>query len=185
MNELEGNGSDKLLVARERVVESMAKNMHLYGVTSSIARLYGLMFFEDHPMTLDEMKEQLGMSKTSMSTSVRTLMDLKMIDKKWMKGTRKDHYAVQEDWYQSFIDFFSIKWKSAVTMNIQSIKKSLHDLEVLITQPDIDEEVKHTAENDISKLHEALKYYDWLLQVIQQFESHHIFDLVPRPDEKL
>ena len=78
-NKLEGK--DQLDRARERVIEAIAQNMNLYGVTPSIGRLYGMMFFHNEPLTLDEMKEELGMSKTSMSTSVRTLLDLKMVDK--------------------------------------------------------------------------------------------------------
>ena len=102
-------GIDKLEKARERVIDAIAQNMNLYGVTPSVGRLWGLMYFQDEPMTLDDMKQELGMSKTSMSTSVRNLVDLKMVDKVWKKGTRKDLYEVEEDWYQTFIDFFTIK----------------------------------------------------------------------------
>lgn len=56
----------------------------------------------------------MGMSKTSMSTGVRTLLDLKMIDKVWGKGTRKDLFEVVPDWHQNFSDYFSIKWRKAV-----------------------------------------------------------------------
>ena len=103
------DGKEQLERVRERVIETIAKNMNLYGITDSIGRLYGMLYFHNQPMTLDEMKEELGMSKTSMSTSVRTLMDLKMVEKVWKKGTRKDLYLAEEDWHQTFIDFFSIE----------------------------------------------------------------------------
>ncbi|EOR27014.1 transcriptional regulator [Niallia nealsonii AAU1] len=99
---------EQLNIARERVIDSVAQNMDLYGVTESIGRLYGMLLFQQNPMTLDEMKEELGMSKTSMSTSVRTLLELKMVDKVWRKGVRKDLYSAEEDWYQTFIDFLRL-----------------------------------------------------------------------------
>lgn len=71
--------------AQERVIETLARNMDLYGITMSTGLLYGTLLFQDKSMTLDEMGEALGMSKTSMSTGVRTLMDLNMVEKIWKK----------------------------------------------------------------------------------------------------
>lgn len=90
---------------RKRVIEAIGKNMDLYGVTLSTGHLYGLLFFADHPMTLDDMGREMEMSKTSMSTSMRTLLDLKMVNKVWNKGSRKDLYEVEMDWHQTFADF--------------------------------------------------------------------------------
>jgi DNA-binding transcriptional regulator GbsR (MarR family) len=173
-------GIDKLEKARERVIDAIAQNMNLYGVTPSVGRLWGLMYFQDEPMTLDDMKQELGMSKTSMSTSVRNLVDLKMVDKVWKKGTRKDLYEVEEDWYQTFIDFFTIKWRSGISMNVSAIQKSLADLKELLEDEQISEEVKVEAENDIAKLNNALEYYFWLNRLVDSFESHEIFKYVPK-----
>ncbi|WP_099364519.1 choline uptake/conversion transcriptional regulator CudC [Fredinandcohnia onubensis] len=173
-------GIDKLEKARERVIDAIAQNMNLYGVTPSVGRLWGLMYFHDEPMTLDDMKQELGMSKTSMSTSVRNLVDLKMVDKIWKKGIRKDLYEVEEDWYQTFIDFFTIKWRSGISMNVSAIQKSLADLKELLEDEQISEEVKGEAENDIAKLNNAIEYYFWLNRLVDSFESHEIFKYVPK-----
>ncbi|WP_099354130.1 choline uptake/conversion transcriptional regulator CudC [Fredinandcohnia onubensis] len=173
-------GIDKLEKARERVIDAIAQNMNLYGVTPSVGRLWGLMYFHDEPMTLDDMKQELGMSKTSMSTSVRNLVDLKMVDKVWKKGIRKDLYEVEEDWYQTFIDFFTIKWRSGISMNVSAIQKSLADLKELLEDEQISEEVKVEAGNDIAKLNNALEYYFWLNRLVDSFETHEIFKYVPK-----
>ncbi|WP_214483666.1 GbsR/MarR family transcriptional regulator [Bacillus sp. SM2101] len=173
---------ERLIKARERVIDSIAKNMSLYGVTPSIGRLYGLLFFQNEPMTLDEMKEALGMSKTSMSTSVRTLMDLKMVDKVWKKGSRKDQYVVEDDWYQTFIDYFSIQWRHATMINIQAIEKSKNEIEDILLSNDIDEQIKVVIEQDLNKLNKALQYYEWLNHLIDNLESHNIFEWIPKPD---
>ncbi|MFS0824087.1 choline uptake/conversion transcriptional regulator CudC [Bacillus sp. 1P02SD] len=173
-------GEDKLEKARERVIDAIAQNMNLYGVTPSVGRLWGLMYFQDEPMTLDDMKQELGMSKTSMSTSVRNLMELKMVDKVWKKGIRKDLYEVEEDWYQTFIDFFTIKWRSGISMNVSAIQKSLSDLKELIKDEQVSNEIKAEAESDIVKLNKALEYYFWLDRLVDSFETHEIFTFVPK-----
>ncbi|MCC3355692.1 choline uptake/conversion transcriptional regulator CudC [Bacillus sp. REN16] len=171
---------DKLEKARERVIDAIAQNMNLYGVTPSVGRLWGLMYFHDEPMTLDDMKQELGMSKTSMSTSVRNLVELKMVDKVWKKGTRKDLYEVEEDWYQTFIDFFTIKWRNGISMNVSAIQKSLSELKELIENEQTTDDIKTEAKSDIVKLNSALEYYFWLDRLVDSFESHEIFTFIPK-----
>ncbi|KAB7669369.1 GbsR/MarR family transcriptional regulator [Bacillus sp. B1-b2] len=171
---------DQLDIARERVIDAVAQNIELYGVSDSIGRLYGMLLFQENPMTLDEMKEELGMSKTSMSTSVRTLLELKMVDKVWKKGVRKDLYRAEEDWYQTFIDFFTIKWRSAISENVTAMEKSMNELKMLIDNEDTTEEVKIMAKADQERLASAIEYYDWLDRFVDSLESHEIFNLVPK-----
>ncbi|WP_445488642.1 GbsR/MarR family transcriptional regulator [Niallia sp. 03133] len=177
-------GKEQLDHARERVIDAIAQNINLYGVTDSIGRLYGMLLFQENPMTLDEMKEELGMSKTSMSTSVRTLLDLKMVDKVWKKGVRKDLYKAEDDWYQSFIDFFTIKWRAGVSMNVYAMEKSLSELEKLIQQENVEEEIKLSAKKDIEKIHHALDYYNWLNRFVDSLDSHKIFNFIPKTKDK-
>ncbi|WNS74198.1 GbsR/MarR family transcriptional regulator [Bacillus sp. DTU_2020_1000418_1_SI_GHA_SEK_038] len=178
------NGKEQLEHARERVIETIAMNMNLYGVTDSVGRLYGMLYFHDQPLTLDEMKEELGMSKTSMSTSVRTLLELKMVEKIWKKGIRKDLYQAEEDWYQTFIDFFSIKWRAGISMNVSAMKKSLKELETLVNSEATDEEIRRAASIDIEKMKDALRYYEWLNRLVDSFDSGKIFDFIPKDEEK-
>jgi DNA-binding transcriptional regulator GbsR (MarR family) len=176
-------GKDELEKARERVIDSISQNMNLYGVTPSIGRLWGLLYFQNQPMTLDEMKNELGMSKTSMSTSVRHLMDLNMVDKVWKKGNRKDLYIAEEDWYQTFIDFFSIKWRNSVADNMNAIEKSLSELNRLCESSGHSEEMVSEINSDIEKLHQALDYYEWLNRLIDSLESHEVFKYIPKKDQ--
>jgi len=174
------DGKQQLETARARVIDAISNNMDLYGITESAGRLYGLMYFQDEPMTLDDMKEELGMSKTSMSTSVRSLLELKMVEKVWKKGVRKDLYEFEEDWHQTFIDFFTIKWRSGVSVNMTAIERSLTEMQQLLTHDDISENIKEQATIDIVKLQKALDYYQWLNRLIDAFDSHEIFQYVPK-----
>lgn len=172
-------GKERLEKSRERVIETIAQNFHLYGLTPSAGRQFGTMYFHDEPMTLDDMTEELGMSKTSMSTSIRALSNVKLVERAWKRGVRKDLYQVTDDWYQSFVDLFSIKWKMAVSLHTIAVRRSLAELEELVSEPDISEEVRIEAEADIEKLRYLRDYYDWLDRLVDAFEDHEIFNLVP------
>lgn len=179
-----GRQPEEILEAcRTRVIEAVAQNMDLYGVTPSIGRLYGTMYFNEHLMTLDEMQEELGMSKTSMSTGIRTLLELKMVNKVWRKGIRKDLYEVESDWYQTFIDFFCLKWRKGIEINMQAIKKSVGELQALAKSSDIDAELQLKIASDLQKLHHALNYYNWLNRLVDSFETEEIFNFLPKTEE--
>lgn len=170
--------------SRQRVMDSIGNNMDLYGVTMSIGQLYGNMYFHNGPVTLDEMVEEMGMSKTSMSTGMRALVDLKMINKVWGKGSRKDLYEAEVDWHQNFVDYFSIKWRKSMEMNLNSLIKSLAEVRKL-RENHIDNEmlVAH-VDMDIQKMTHAIHYYKWLDRFIHALESGQIFDWIPKEEEE-
>lgn len=173
----------KLHNARKRVIDSIGKNMDLYGVTLSIGHLYGHMYFNQQPVTLDEMSETMGMSKTSMSTGMRTLHDLKMISKVWSKGSRKDLYMVESDFHQNFADYFSIKWRKAVEQNMGAMKRAAKDIEELKQQYPDDAEFLTILEHDQQKISEALSYYRWLERLIDSLESGEIYNYIPKEED--
>jgi len=183
MISIDGIASDQLEAiqkARKRVIEAIGKNMDLYGVTMSVGHLYGLLFFADKAMTLDEMGKEMEMSKTSMSNGIRTLLDLKMVHKVWAKGARKDLYEAETDWYQTFTDYFAIKWRVAVESNVLALRRSAGELERLREQAGDNPALLSVIESDLAKIRFALEYYDWLDRLIDALESGEIYKLVPK-----
>lgn len=183
MEQLHNISSEQELIiqkARKRVIESIGKNMDLYGITPSIGHLYGMLFFQNRPMTLDAMGEAMEMSKTSMSTGVRTLVEMKMVNKVWEKGSRKDLYEVEMDWFQTFGDYFSLKWRKALEINLSSLRKSKVELNQLAQQYPDDAALQAILQTDLQKIDEAIRYYSWLDRLIDSFESGEIYNLVPK-----
>jgi HTH-type transcriptional regulator, glycine betaine synthesis regulator len=186
MNELQGLSEEQIRTiekSRQRVIESVGKNMDLYGVTLSIGHLYGHMYFYNNPVTLDEMSQILGMSKTSMSTGMRTLMDLKMVHKVWEKGARKDLYVVEPDWHQNFVDYFSVKWRKSLEMNLSALQKSLGEMKRLVQNDPDDEAFQAILQADMQKIEHAISYYRWLERLIDSFESGEIYNFIPKEQE--
>lgn len=174
--------TEQLDTIRKKVIQSIAQNIDLYGITPSIGRLYGTMYFHNDPMTLDEMRDALGMSKTSMSTGVRSLLDIKMVHKTWEKGVRKDLYKVEEDWYKTFSELFSTKWGKATETNVRVIKKAKKDLAELADET-TDAEIIELIQQDLVKLKHALNYYKWLGELIDSLETGKIFEFIPKPSD--
>lgn len=174
----ENSDKEKLDKARERMITEIAGNIHLYDLTNSVGRLYGNIFFAEKPMTLDEMSESLGMSKTSMSTGVRALSEANMVEKTWRKGVRKDLYQTDPDWYKSFSTVFIKRWSEATEMNHKAICETKSVLQELLHSED--PVIQQSASIDMEKVLAAEDYYAWLQEVIALFETGKIFEMVPK-----
>ncbi|MFD1360973.1 GbsR/MarR family transcriptional regulator [Lentibacillus salinarum] len=173
------NEMEKYEETLEKFIQVIAKNMNLYGITSSIGRLYGVLYFSDEPMTLDDMRDALEMSKTSMSTGVRTLSDMKMVEPTFKRGIRKDLYQSEEDWYKSFTSLFANRWRHHTETNIEEADEAIAELRKIAKETS-DQTLVDKIERDIDRLQYAKDYYKWLMQFIQVVESGKIFDYIPK-----
>lgn len=178
-NSNEQNDYKELKIARDRFISEVAKNIHLYDISHSVGRLYGTVFFSEDAMTLDDMSESLGMSKTSMSTGIRLLVEANMAERVWEKGIRKDLYKTEEDWYKSFSNVFIDRWRNATEHNMVAIQETKEMLKTL-SEKTASEKIKTLIDSDLNKLIQAEAYYMWLDDVISLFETGEIFDIVPK-----
>lgn len=179
--------NDELKRVRDQIIDHNSDHQTLFSMPHTVRRLMSVMYYFEKPMTLDDMTELLGMSKASMSIAVRELDEMGLVKKVWKKGERKDIYQVEEDNYDSFIKFFCYHWRKSVFPQTTALKKFIDELNEIKEKGDLDEESKELIEKDLNKLHSGLEYLDWLNRLIQSFESHEIFDFIPKVgvDEKI
>ncbi|GEN54967.1 choline uptake/conversion transcriptional regulator CudC [Halobacillus faecis] len=182
-NHHEENSRQTIEHAKGLVIDSIAETMDLYGVTRSAGTLYGTMYFEDD-MTLDEMREKLGMSKPSMSTGVKKLQNYNIVKQTFRKGTRRQTFVAEKDFFNFFSNFFTKKWLREVKTNLDAIKLAQKELNGLIEDPEADEVVKQEAEQVYQQLEASKPYYHWLQKLVDSIESGEIFDFLPVDQEK-
>ncbi len=164
---------------KDEFVQSIAKNMSLYGITPSVGRVYGSLYFAEEPMTLDDLREAVGMSKTSMSTGVRSLADMQMVQPVFRRGVRKDLYSTEPDWHKSFMTLFTQKWKKATETNVEEAEDTIEKLQQLLSNT-TNHDLRTEIQQAVFKIEAAEEYYDWLLRFVDVMESGEIYNLVPK-----
>lgn len=167
----EDQALEKVDEVRSLVVNSIAQTMDHYGVSATTALLYGLMYFHDDPITLDEMCDKMGMSKGSMSTGVRKLLENRMVHRIFRPGERKDLYRAEEDFYKNFINFFCRKWQDEITINMKAIEEASEAYDTLLQEYDLPLSVRRRIELDRRKIEESKDYYWFLERLIERCES--------------
>ncbi|WP_240503527.1 GbsR/MarR family transcriptional regulator [Natranaerobius trueperi] len=178
MSEINESQKEELEQIRSELSVAMAKTMDLYGVPPSIGRLYGILYFNEEPLTLDELRDYMGMSKTSMSTGVRRLEKNKMVKKVWKKGVRKHLYEGETDFFNNFVNFFVPMWRREYEVNMDVIKDAEPKLRELAKSED--QEVSYKAQKDLEKIEHSKKYYSWLEKIADSVESGEIYDFIPK-----
>ncbi|WP_430789724.1 choline uptake/conversion transcriptional regulator CudC [Virgibacillus flavescens] len=181
-NDNNEKAKEKIDQAESMMVNTISETMDLYGVTPSVGRLYATMYFKHQPLTLDEMKEALGMSKPSMSTSVRKLQEINIVQKVWQKGSRKDTFMAEKNFFNYFSQFYGMKWEREVSMFMVSIKKAKEQLNEVIENSETDETLLERARLDYQQLDDAMIYYKWLDKLTKLTKSGEIFDYIPLED---
>lgn len=161
---------------RLKMIDAIAQTMDLYGANYSFGQLYGIMFFEDKPMTLEEMKTHMNMSKSNMSYAVRSLTESKMLTKLKEKEDRKDLYVAETDFFQAFQNFFAIKLQREIDVMQGAIHSVTPELSELILAVDTTDEERRLGLKDLHKLQHADGYYNWLQQFVDDLKDGVYFE---------
>ncbi len=164
----------------DKFIENIADNMRMYGISTTVGRVLGIIYINRNPMTLDELSEATGMSKTRMSQVVREMVDHNIAEKVFEKGVRKDIYNVEQDYYQTFISLFTSGWQRVIKRNRLVGKKLSAELANLLENETINEETEAKINDLLNETKEWLNYYDWLNRLVEFFDSGEVFNYVPK-----
>ncbi|SDI56192.1 GbsR/MarR family transcriptional regulator [Natribacillus halophilus] len=167
--------------AENQISDRIADNMETFGVSSTVGRVLGIIYMNRSPMTLDELAESTGMSKTRMSQVMRQMMALNIAEKEFVKGSRKEHYTVESNYIQTFISLFTTNWKEVVSRNI-TLERRLRD-HITKLEQNLEDDPSPEIQEKISRLKQELDdwaaYYDWINRLVAFFESGEILKAVP------
>ncbi|MEC8919065.1 MAG: transcriptional regulator [Pseudomonadota bacterium] len=173
--------TQRLEEARDVMISALAQSMVAYGVTPSVGRIYAVLYFSASPLTLDDIKGEVAMSKASVSTGVRELIDTGMVVKVWKKGDRKDHYIAEKDFFKNFLSFMV----KMLRLERDIIHKAVEQTEPVmreITDHGADSEARELAAKDQALVSSSKSYLSWIMQLANAMESGKIFEHFPRPE---
>jgi len=156
---------------RANVIDAIAETMDLYGINYTFGQLYGVMFFENRPLTLEDMQQHMKMSKSNMSYGVRSLLNTKMITKLDEKQDRKELYQAETDFFKTFQAFFAHRLQREIDIMGQAIAENIPYLESLVQQSDHDKETADALQIDLQKLVRAASFYEWLQKFVDDLEQ--------------
>lgn len=89
-----------MLAPREKLIEDFGLFWERYGLPRILGRMYGLLLLSNEPhLSLEQIADELNISKASASTIARQLSAMTMITKSTVPGDRRDYYRIADDNY--------------------------------------------------------------------------------------
>lgn len=95
---------------RHDFIERMGLTAESDGLSRIAGRLFGALLLADEPRSLDALAEQLDVSKASVSTEARRLLERGVAERVGKIGDRRDYYALTSDFFAQIVRFRLNRW---------------------------------------------------------------------------
>lgn len=138
--------------ARDNFIQGLSRISHFWGFPKAMGAIYGAIYLSPDLLSLDELVEQVGVSKGAVSTNVRTLERLGMVHKQLQLGDRKDYYIAETDFWKIVRGVLREREKNEFDLALRTVGESL-------------ELVKEIESED----QELADFYQERMQSMQQF----------------
>lgn len=139
-------------------IENMGLHFEEYGVPRIGGRILGLLLASSRPVSSEEMAEVLEVSRSSISTNLRTLLITGLAERVSIPGERNDYYVFSDEAWEAILEIRLDRIESLRQMT----KDGMQDM------PD-----RHPARK---RLEEVLTWTDMLVktyeQLIEKWQSH-------------
>jgi len=97
LNNMSAVPTQPLEAARRKFIEAGGNTTQSFGFGRIPGQLFALLYLSAKPLCVDDIVRELGVSKASVSTTVRQLEQWAAARRVWVKGDRKDYYEAETD----------------------------------------------------------------------------------------
>lgn len=87
---------------KQRFMETWGAMATHWGISRSMAQVHACLLVSYEPVCADTIMESLKLSRGSVNTNLRALMDWGLVHKKLIPGDRKDYYCAEKDMWTVF-----------------------------------------------------------------------------------
>jgi DNA-binding transcriptional regulator GbsR (MarR family) len=96
---------------RTRFVNQMGQAAEIDGMSPIAGRLFATLLLSPEPRSLDELAAEIGVSKASVSTDARRLLERGIVERVTHAGDRRDYYELAPDFFAKSIRNRVAQWR--------------------------------------------------------------------------
>ena len=83
--------------AKEKFISTWGSLGSLWGINKAMAQIQSLLFIATKPLSMEEIMEELKISRGNTSTNLRQLIDWGIVTKELVPGERKEFFTTEKD----------------------------------------------------------------------------------------
>ena len=132
-------------------IDFFVRMMGILGMPRSVGEIYGLLYFSEEPLSMDQIVQKLGMSLGSASQGLKTLRSLKAVRTSYVAGERKDHYQAETEFRRLFSNFL----KEEILPHMESASERIKRMETVLPPDQSEDEFYRVRIEKLKKLTRA------------------------------
>lgn len=109
----------------EHFIQGMSRISAFWGFPKAMGAIYGVLYLSPEPLSQDDLIERARVSKGTVSTSLRRLIQLGMVHRVTQVGQRKDYYAAETDFWQIVRGILHRREQSEFDRALRTVDESL------------------------------------------------------------
>lgn len=157
--------------AKNKFVQSWGALGSQWGINKTMAQIHALLMISTEAVSMEDIMEELQISRGNASMNLRALMDWGIVYKEYKAGERKEYFVAEKD-----LDELAVK--IAKERSKREIKPALKVLkEVSTIKPKQTEEEKHFVEQT-GKLYDFVLKADNVLDKMTEYKDNWLAKLV-------
>ena len=121
--------TDDIPQIKQDFVEGLSGISQFWGLPKGMGAIFAVLYLAPNPLSLDEIVEQTGLTKGSISTSVRSLSRMGLIHPVTRLGDRKDYYEAETDFYRSIRSILKERQNNEFDRAVATVQLTLEKLE--------------------------------------------------------
>jgi DNA-binding transcriptional regulator GbsR (MarR family) len=161
------NGQPDWAHTRSKFIEAGGSTTQSFGLGRLTGQIYALLYLSPSPISLEEIAAQLGVSKASISITIRQMERWTAVHKVWVKGDRRDFYEAETDFRKIFREGF-----------LETLQKKLHTAGRHLEQ--VETQAKETLQKNHTESKEDLDTITARIEKARRFQRQ-ISGLIDNP----
>jgi DNA-binding transcriptional regulator GbsR (MarR family) len=156
---------ENLVDVNDSTVAGLGRLARFFGFGEVMGRLYGTLLMSPDPLSLDDLANQLKISKGSVSMNMRDLERWGMAEEVWVKGERKKYYRAEADLWQVVRNVLNSRERREVQLAIQVLSESVGQLQSV--QNELTPEERELAEYYLERIAELQSFFQFAQMALE------------------
>jgi DNA-binding transcriptional regulator GbsR (MarR family) len=121
--------TDQLVQLKKNFTEGLSSISRFWGFPKGVGAIFAVLYLSPSPLSLDELVERSGLTKGAVSTNVRSLARMGLVQPSSRLGDRKDYYVAETDFYKAIRSILGERQNREFSNAVQSVRDTLDKLQ--------------------------------------------------------
>ncbi len=120
--------TDQLVQIKQNFTEGLSSISHFWGFPKGVGAIFAVLYLSPSPLSLDALVQRSGLTKGAVSTNVRALARMGLVQSSSRLGDRKDYYVAETDFYKAIRSILGERQNSEFSRAVQTVRETLEKL---------------------------------------------------------